>query len=115
MFSQFLCLNIFCSKTPCELTILTCNGFVIKRLTLNKSCSKVCVCTKEKNIKLQAKNESQTIYQEIKICNFLFQNIFVSFGFHAILPARINTFITLHDKNYGFPVDKAILKFEFSN
>ena len=57
MFYKKVILNIYCSKNPCELTILSNKCKVIKKLTLNSKNFKHCFCTKDKLIKIKAKYE----------------------------------------------------------
>ena len=106
MICKSVTLKVFCSKTPCQLTILDCNGVVIKTCTVNNFCSQICVCTTGHTLRLIAQYQSQTLCQIIHLCCCRRQSIYVSLIFHMT-----NVFLTLRDRNYGFPIANATLGF----
>ena len=112
MLNKKITLNIFSSKTPIELTILSSCEKPVKKETIHKNCSKICFCTNECCIKLVAKHKNQTIYQTIRLNNCLCQNIFVGFGFFDFIPKEVLEIISLTDANYfGLPISNATLNF----
>lgn len=110
MFNKRVILNIFCSKIPCEIIILTANKKIIKKITLNSSNSTICFCTKGSSIKILAKYNGQTIYKTLRLLNRC-QNISVNFVFNASFLQIFNYTFLLRDFNYGFPVLNAKLHF----
>lgn len=100
-------LEIISSDTPCTLTVLSCNGQIIKRVTLNSFKSKICFCTKEQNLKLILACNNMSLYRKISVC----KNNCIRLSFNTRRRNRVNC-ITLSDANYGFPVQKAILSFK---
>lgn len=105
-------LNISCSNTPFELTIMSCDGKVIKRKVLRTNCTSICVCTKECCIKLFAKYRNQIMCQKICLNNMSCQNIFVNFVFNNVFSKITNFTIILTDTVYGLPVKNALLHFK---
>ena len=115
MFFKSIILNIFCSKIPCKLTILSCDNKIIKNFFINSYYTKLCIRTKDCAIKLLATNKNQTIYQKLYLnCKFC-QKYCVNFAFFTILPQKLFNYIKLTDKIYGFPISKAILNFQLSS
>lgn len=111
MIYKLVVLNIFCSKVPCNLTIMSENGSVLKRVEVNSHCSKICICTKGRRIRLSASYSRQQIYKTIYLGCARQQNIFVNFAFNLITLQKYVCFVKLNDRNYGFPVKNANLLF----
>ena len=111
MFAKKLCLDIYCSKFPCQLTILSCDGD-LKNVTIQSNISKFCFCTKSCAIRLLASHNGQTIHQTIYLTNLLCQKNFVNFVFDRTILQISNNIITLTDANYGFPIANALLNFK---
>ena len=112
MLTKTIILNIFCSKGPCELTILSHNNKVITQTILQAGESKICIRTRSCMIKILAKYNGETILQTFCIRNRFCQKIFTSFVFSQILPPTKNILITLTDRVYGLPIGNAILRFK---
>ena len=113
MFNKKIILNIFSSKTPYKLKILSERGKLIKESEIHSSCFNLMFCCKDSCITLLFSHKNQTIYQTILLSDCLCQNIFIGLDFKKILPPMILNSITLTDANYqGLPISTAILKFE---
>ena len=105
-------INVFCSKTPCLLTILSCDGKIIKKIKTKTKNTKICICTKERCVKLMAKYGNQIVFHKICVKGRLCQNVFVNFAFANIFSQKVFNTIILSDKNYGLPVTIASLNFK---
>jgi hypothetical protein len=114
MFFKSIVLNIVCSKTPCKLTVLSCDDKIIEEFVAQSYFSKFCIRTKRQTIKLIAQYENHTICQTIRLCNKLCQTACLSFSFDTILPQKQLVFVNLSDATYGFPIKNAILNFKKS-
>lgn len=101
-------LNLFCNKIPCEILIVTLEGNLIKQITVNSICSKICFCTNQCNVIIMASFKNETIQKTLCLNND-YENIELLFN-----PSRYESsknVIKLFDANYGFPVAKAQLIF----
>lgn len=105
-------LNIFCSKMPFELTIMTCDGRIVKKETLYANYKTICVCTKFDCLKLFAKYKNQIVYKKICLSGCRCQNICVNFAFKKVFSKMVFCLITLTDAVYGLPIQKALLQFK---
>ena len=105
-------INIFSSKECFELTIMSCDGRVIKNVVINSKASKICFCTRNDCVKLFAKHKNQIVCKKICLCNLRCQNIFVNFVFNKIFSKMVFKTICLTDLNYGLPVHNATLCFK---
>ena len=114
MFKKIVFLDLHCSETPCNFTVLSCNGQIFKTIIIS-NCSKVCFCTDDYQIKLFATCNKQTIQQTLCLSNSLCQNYCISFVFEKIIPPKVVNLIELFDANYGFPVANATLDFKQRN
>ena len=112
MFNKKVNLNIYSSNIPYELTILSCDGRIIKNVIIQSTISKLCVCTGGCSIRLLASFNNQTIYQKILLGDCQSQSVFASFGFESNINPEILNIITLTDATYGLPVANAILNFK---
>lgn len=115
MFNKMVVLNVFCSKSICELKVISCSGYLIKNVNINSLKTKVCITTRDQKIFLQAKYKGQTIYQTIFINNYCHQNIFTSFNFNRAISLVAICTIQLSDANYGLPIPTAMLNFKSVN
>ena len=109
-FNQY-CLDIFCPKMPYDLTIMVDDCFVIKKAKINNTCSKFCINTKNKKLKIFARYNKQIVCKTIYLNNNSCENICVNFLFNTKLFQRTFNTIFLCDANYGFPVLRAMLNF----
>ena len=105
-------LNIICLNKPCELTIVSSEGYVVKKHILHSCNTKICICVKDKKITLIAKYDYQTIYKTIYLNNCECNKICVNFAKNSIFSLNNYNNFTLQDANYGFPVKNGILKFK---
>lgn len=108
MFCKTVRLKVFCSNTPCQLTILSGNNSVIKTCTVSLCHSEICLRTAGGMLKIIARYQNQTICRIIYLRCCWCQTVCTCFNFNA--PSLVN--ITLTDANYGFPVSNAILNFQ---
>ena len=115
MFFKSIVLNIFCSKIPCKLAILSCDNKIVEEYEIKTYYSKICIRTNNCMIKLLATNKNQTIYQKLYLNYKFCQKYCVNFAFFTILPQKLFNYIKLTDKTYGFPISKAILNFQLSS
>ena len=104
-------LNIFCSKTPFELTIMSCDGRVIKNRVIKTKCTTIYVHTRQRYIRLFAWYNNQTVYHKICLTNAKCQNIFVNFAFKKVFSKMVFSIIKMTDSIYGLPVKSASFKF----
>ena len=105
-------LNIFCLNTPFKLTIMSCGDKVIENEVIRARCTKICVHTRQRYIKLFAWYNNQTVYHKICLSDARCQNIFVNFVFKKVFSKMVFSTITLTDAIYGFPVKSALLEFK---
>ena len=110
MFAKKVFINIFCSRLPCQLTILSCDNKMITQAFLQTNESQIFVYVKGNRIKLIATYQNETIFQTISLANRFCQIVYTTFAFSRIVnPSRI--LISLTDANYGFPIANATLNF----
>ena len=100
-------LKVYSSKTPCQISVLSCHGCPIKTETICSSFSEICFYTTSSLIFVNAKYNCQTICKKICLKNCCCQNVCVNFDFNE----ETEQIITLSDANYGLPVENAILNF----
>lgn len=112
MIYKYVILNIFCSKKPCDLTIMYNNGNCKRRCNITSHHSKICIHTKESSVKITASYEEQIYYKTIYLDDLRCQNIFVNFGFYTTFCQKAVNLIRLTDANYGFSVSNAVLNFK---
>ena len=110
MFGKIVILKIYCSNTPCQLTIFSCDNKIIKTCTLTSPCSEICFCTKGCFVKLLAQYQGQTLCQIINLhccfCEIAYVNLVFANTY------QIN--VSLRDENYGLPVPSANLNFQLN-
>ena len=104
-------LNIFCSKTPCEIFIISNCGGIIRRAYITSQFSTICFCTTDCSVKIIARHNNQTIFKRLCIYNCQNQCIFTDFVFDNIISQSVMVNLTLTDQNYGFPIPEAKLNF----
>ena len=107
-------LTVSSPKTPFELTISTCDGFFIARKTILSNSARFCLLTNACCLRLSARYQNQTIVKNYFISSCRCQNVFANFVFTLIpppSPTPTPQYFTLIDKNYGLPVQNAILNF----
>lgn len=107
MHYKFVTLKLFCSNAPCRITILSGTDEVIHVCTAHLCHSTVYLHTKACSLRILAQYQSQTLYRIINLSSCYYQTISLSFIFTPLRQISI----TLHDKNYGFPVPNAVLTF----
>ena len=104
-------LNIFCLKRPCNLTVISNDGTIVKKGKINSFFSTINICTKGQSIKIIASYNGLSVCKTICLSDMKCQNYCVDFSFSARLWQGQICLITLKDKNYGFPILNATLKF----
>ena len=107
MHYKFVTLKLFCSNTPCRITILSETDEVIQVFTAHLCHSEIYLRIKACSLKILAQYQSQTLCRIVNLSCCYCQTICASFIF---TPLRPLTF-TLRDENYGFPVPNAVLTF----
>lgn len=110
MFHQPYILHIYSSRAPYQLTILTCNNQVLQKITVLSQCTKICLCTNDRHVKLIAQAGNQTLFRVINLCCNFFHHLWVDLYF-----PQSQVFITLNDANYGLPIANATLNFQGVN
>lgn len=105
-------LNIFCLYTPFSIEILSERGEFLKRVKISLNCSKICVRTSGKFIRLIARQGNLSEYKTIFLNDNGCQSVFVSFAFNSAFSRNSFGLVFLKDANYGFPVENAILNFK---
>ncbi len=114
MFNKTIVLNIFCSKKPYQLIVLSDNGCELLKTIIKSNNSKICFCRDTCKIKLIAKYKNQISFKSLCIDKDC-KNFFVNFAFNLAFVPKVNNDIILTDTNYGLPVIKALLVFKANN